>query len=74
MIFGHTHVYKHVPIGDAKQYINLGTWTDVISLDIESYARRSRLTYVLVEYEPNGKAVPRLRHWIGRIPLEEDAV
>jgi len=75
VIFGHTHVYKHVPVGDAKQYINLGTWTDVISLDIESFARRSRLTYVRVDYDPQtARAIPLLRHWIGRIPLEDDAM
>jgi len=74
VIFGHTHVYRHVQVGDGKQYINLGTWTDIISLDLENYARRTKLTYVRVEYDENAKAVPLLRHWIGRIPLEDDAV
>lgn len=75
VIFGHTHVYKHVPIGEHKQYLNTGTWTDVISLDIESFARRSRLTYVRVEYdEESKKATPLLRHWIGKVQLEDDAM
>jgi UDP-2,3-diacylglucosamine pyrophosphatase LpxH len=74
VVFGHTHVYKQMPIGDEKQYLNTGSWTDIISLDLENFARRSRLTYVRVEYDETGKQVtPLLRHWIGRIPLEEDA-
>lgn len=73
VVFGHTHVYKHVQIGDAKQYLNTGTWTDIISMDLETYARRSKLTYVRVEYDEHGQSVPLLRHWIGQIPLEEEA-
>lgn len=73
VIFGHTHVYKYVQFGENKRYINEGTWTDITSLDLESFARRSRLTYVRVDYE-NGQAVPLLRHWIGTIPLEDDAM
>lgn len=75
VIFGHTHVYKHVPIGEQKQYLNTGTWTDVISLDMESFARRARLTYARIEYdETTQKPIPLLRHWIGKILLEDDAM
>ncbi len=73
VIFGHTHVYKQVQVGDEKQYINLGTWTDMVSLDLETYARRTKLTYVRIEYV-EGKTVPLLRHWIGQIRLEDDAI
>jgi UDP-2,3-diacylglucosamine pyrophosphatase LpxH len=73
VIFGHTHVYKQVAIGDEKQYLNTGSWTDIISMDLENFARRSRLTYVRVEYDDQGKATPMLRHWIGRTPIEDDA-
>lgn len=75
VIFGHTHVYRHMQVGENKQYINTGTWCDIISLDLENYARRTRLTYVRVEYDETGTvATPLLRHWIGRIPLEDDAM
>lgn len=75
VIFGHSHVYKHLPVGDEKQYLNTGTWTDMISLDLETFARRARLTYVRIEYhEDQNRPVPLLRHWIGRIPLEDDAM
>jgi len=73
VVFGHTHVYKQVQVNEEKQYINTGTWTDIISLDLETYARRTRLTYVRVDYI-DGKPQPVLRHWIGQIPLEDDAL
>jgi UDP-2,3-diacylglucosamine pyrophosphatase LpxH len=73
VVFGHTHVYKQVPVGDSKQYINLGTWTDIVSMELDSFARRSRLTYARVEYDAESRATVLLRHWIGRIPLEDDA-
>lgn len=73
VIFGHSHVYRVLPVTDGKQYINTGTWTDVISMDIENFARQNRLTYVRVDYDGN-KATPSLRHWIGKIPVEEEAV
>lgn len=74
VIFGHTHVYKQVQVGEGKQYINLGTWNDILSLDLATYGRRHRLTYARVEY-PEGASRPTvvLRHWIGQVPLEDDA-
>lgn len=75
VLFGHTHVYRHMQVGDAKQYINSGTWNEIVSLDLETFARRTKLTYVRVEY-PDGADKPTvlLRHWIGHIPLEDDAL
>ena len=73
VVFGHSHVYKVLPIAENKQYINTGTWTDIISMDIDSFARKNRLTYVRVEYD-NDQATALLRHWIGHIPIEDDAI
>lgn len=75
VIFGHTHVYKQLQVSEGKQYINCGTWNDVLSLDLESFGRRAKLTYVRVDY-PDGenKALPQLRHWIGKIAQEDDAM
>jgi len=75
VVFGHTHVYKQVQVSENKQYINLGTWCDIVSLDLENFARRTRLTYVKVDYDQEKKnPTPLLRHWIGQIPLEDDAM
>ena len=72
VVFGHTHVYKHVSIGESKQYLNTGTWTDIVSMDLESFGRRVRLTYVRVDYpSKEERPVSTLRHWIGHIPLED---
>lgn len=73
VIFGHTHVYRQMIIGSNKQYINTGSWTDITSLSLESFARRSRLTYVRVEYDEASKPRVLFRHWIGHIPLDDDA-
>jgi UDP-2,3-diacylglucosamine pyrophosphatase LpxH len=74
VVFGHTHVYKHHQVGDEKQYLNTGTWTDIINLDMENFARRSRLTYVRIDYDDQGnKPIPVLRHWIGKQLLDDDA-
>jgi UDP-2,3-diacylglucosamine pyrophosphatase LpxH len=73
VIFGHTHVYKYVQLGDNKQYLNTGTWIDILSLDLESYNRAHKLTYIRIEYTDTNRAVPLLRHWIGTIPLEDEA-
>ncbi|MBI1860607.1 MAG: metallophosphoesterase [Deltaproteobacteria bacterium] len=73
VVFGHSHVYMYIPVAEGKTYINTGTWTDIISMDIESFARQNRLTYVRVEYD--GETVtPLLRYWIGVIPVEDDAI
>jgi UDP-2,3-diacylglucosamine pyrophosphatase LpxH len=75
VIFGHTHVYKHVQVAQNKQYLNLGTWTDIVSMDLETFARRSRLVYARIDYnEESTQPQVSLRHWIGRIPQEEDAL
>lgn len=74
VVFGHSHVYRHLVVGDGKQYMNTGTWCDIVSMDLESFARRSRLTYVKVEYADDGRPIPQLRHWIGKIQVEDDAL
>jgi UDP-2,3-diacylglucosamine pyrophosphatase LpxH len=74
VVFGHTHVYRQLVIADGKQYLNTGSWTDIVSLDLESYARRQKLTYVRMEYDETGRPLSTLRHWIGKIPLEDDAM
>ncbi len=73
VIFGHTHVYKQVQIASGKQYLNLGSWTEIVSLDLDSFARRTRLTYALGRTDSEGKTSVTLRHWIGQSRLEDDA-
>ena len=56
-----------------KLYINTGTWTDLISLDIANFGMRNELTYALVEY-PQDEPRPRvsLKAWVGYHELWKD--
>ncbi len=75
VIFGHTHVFRQLVVADGKLYLNTGTWNEILSLDLESFGRKARLTYARIDY-PNedNRAIPQLRHWIGKIPSEDDAM
>lgn len=72
VVFAHSHTYKHMTLADGKDYFNVGTWIDIVSLDLESYCRRARLTYLKVEYDEEDRPRCLLRYWIGRIPMEEE--
>lgn len=73
VIFGHSHVYQHRQWGEGKEYFNTGTWTDIVSLDVNSLGKITKLTYVYID---NLKARPRgrLKEWIGYHRIEEDVV
>jgi hypothetical protein len=67
VIFGHTHVPRHVQFPDGREYLNSGTWTEVTSLDLMHFGVGTRYTYVLVDYgrDPlRPRAV--LREWKGQ--------
>lgn len=75
VIFGHSHVYLYRQWGEGKEYFNTGTWTDIVSLDVGSLGKITKLTYVLLTY--NGEATRprgRLKEWIGYHRIEEDVV
>jgi UDP-2,3-diacylglucosamine pyrophosphatase LpxH len=73
VIMGHTHLAKVRRFARDKIYINTGTWTDLISLDLAAFGMRNELTYCLVEY-PEGEARPRvgLKAWTGYHELWRD--
>lgn len=74
VIMGHTHfakIRKHGPAG--ATYINTGTWTKLISLDLADLGVHTRFTYALVDYRIDG-ARPRvgLFRWFGtQKPFDE---
>lgn len=78
VIFGHSHVYKVIQVGSGKQYLNTGTWNEILSLDLDTYGWRTRLTFVRVDYRADESGeeqiVPLLRHWLGHFTPEEDAI
>ena len=74
VIFGHTHVYQYRQYDNHKEYFNTGTWTEVTSLDVASFGRITKLTYVLIEYPDEMGARPRarLKEWRGYHRIEDD--
>lgn len=73
VIFGHNHVYTYRQWNQEKEYFNTGTWTELTSLDIGSLGKITKLTYVFIEYPPDGaRPRGRLKEWRGYHRIEED--
>lgn len=64
-IFGHTHGPMQRFYRDGKTYINTGTWTRMINLDLRHLGQATRQTFALVEYDENGKPNASLQEWVG---------
>ncbi len=65
VIFGHTHKPMNRVYPDGKQYINTGTWTKMINLDIRSFGQLPIcLTFALISIR-DGQAKCELRNWVG---------
>lgn len=65
IIMGHSHhpMFKSYP--DGKTYINTGTWTKMINLDLRGIGGNYRLTFAFIEYDEKGKAKATLEQWMG---------
>lgn len=74
VIFGHSHIANYRQFQDGKEYFNVGTWTRNLSLDLRSLGSFHRLTYVLVEFRPQGEPQAKLMEWFGRHEVIEDFV
>ncbi|MBI2712500.1 MAG: metallophosphoesterase [Bdellovibrio sp.] len=64
VIFGHTHKPMNKVYPDGKQYINTGTWTKMINLDLRNIGQQFCLTFAFVRIS-DGKANCELRQWMG---------
>ena len=65
IIMGHTHVPMLKSYPDGKTYINTGTWTKMINLDLRGIGGGYRLTFALIEYGADGRAKASLQQWMG---------
>ncbi len=65
VIFGHTHGAMQQRYRDGKIYINTGTWTRMVNLDLRHLGQTMRPTFALVEYDDGGKATATLQEWLG---------
>ncbi len=66
IVFGHTHqpVQRFYP--DGTQYLNTGTWTQMINLDWRSLGRQFSLSHVYLAFDKDEKLVrSELRQWLG---------
>lgn len=66
VIFGHTHGAMERNYRDGKTYINTGTWTRMINLDIRYLGRNVSLTFALIEYDDKGSPNASLQEWVGQ--------
>jgi UDP-2,3-diacylglucosamine pyrophosphatase LpxH len=74
VILGHTHLAKVRRFGRNKTYVNTGTWTDLISLDISNLGMNRELTYATIEYFEDEDHPPqtKLRAWHGYRSMSTD--
>ena len=72
VIMGHSHAYDFRQYGTYGEYFNTGTWTETISLDIQTLGRSLERTYVYIEYDEKGIPHAILKRWNGKHKVEED--
>lgn len=65
IVMGHTHHPMQKSYPDGKTYINTGTWTKMIWLDLRGIGSGYRLTFAFIEYDAEGKAKASLQQWMG---------
>ncbi len=66
LIMGHTHRPMNRSWPDGKQYINTGTWVQMVNLDYRGLGQQMRRTFALVTIR-DGVARCDLRQWIGEL-------
>lgn len=64
LILGHTHQPMNKVYPDGKQYINTGTWTKMINLDLRHLGQQYCLTFAFIRIR-SGKSECELRYWQG---------
>lgn len=65
VIFGHTHGPMQRFYQDNKTYINTGTWTRMINLDLRNLGQSTHLTFAFIEYDENNVPRASLEEWFG---------
>ncbi|MDO8526421.1 MAG: hypothetical protein Q7T03_01895 [Deltaproteobacteria bacterium] len=72
--FGHTHhaTYRQFALG--KEYINTGSWNELIGLDIGSLGRHLRFTFAELRLDEKNALRASLKQWKGTHRAVEDMV
>lgn len=74
VIFGHTHKYEHRRFGAYGDYLNTGTWTELISLNVSNLGKHTTRTYVYVDWTDEENPDVRLKVWHGTHRVETDLI
>jgi hypothetical protein len=72
LIMGHSHVARLRRISENKMYVNSGTWTDGVSLELPELGRQSCITYVLIRYLQSNITSVHLMTWNGFYNITEE--
>ena len=73
LIAGHSHVYKVRRYPGDNLYINTGTWTKFVNMELENFGTKTYLTYAEVRYSKDSyKPMVRLMRWRGEMRKFED--
>jgi len=65
LIVGHSHKAMIRRFPGNRTYVNTGSWTKTIRLEIGDFGPANRLTYAVVEYPVKGPPAVRLMRWRG---------
>lgn len=63
--FGHTHHPVYLQFGPGKEYINTGSWNELIGLDIENMGKQLRFTFAEILLKEDGDFRATLKAWKG---------
>jgi UDP-2,3-diacylglucosamine pyrophosphatase LpxH len=67
VIMGHTHLPRYAVYGDGRIFVNTGTWTKMVNLDLRRFGNSVKQTFALVEYDGSGgRPKISLMNWKGK--------
>ncbi|MBZ0272754.1 metallophosphoesterase [bacterium] len=72
VIFGHSHKHGHERLGDYGEYINTGSWVEMVSLELPNLGKRNDRMFAFIDCTDWDNPVVRLKTWIGSHELERD--
>lgn len=70
-ITGHSHEPRVKQLPGGRLYLNTGTWTKMVNLDLFHLGQEHGLTYVCIEYDAEGRPLANLMRWRGRPRVKE---
>lgn len=72
VIFGHSHKGSHQRYGAYGEYLNTGTWTEVISLEIANLGRSVERTFAYIDCTDEKNPDVCLKRWNGQHQMVEE--